>query len=166
MDAKDFNLTQQYLLELFEYKNGDLYNKKSRQKAKAGEIAGSLLKDGYRQVHIANRSYKVHRVIFMMHYGYLPPQVDHINGVKNDNRIENLRPANNSKNQQNRKPQRNNITGHKNIHFCNRSQRYVVSFRVNKKLISYGYFKDIDKAKQVAMQKRIELHGEFANHGF
>jgi hypothetical protein len=166
MDAKDFNLNQQKLLELFEYKNGDLYNKKSRQRAKAGELAGSMLKDGYRQVHLSNKSYKVHRIIFMMQYGYLPPQIDHINGNRSDNHIENLRPATNATNQYNRKPQKNNTTGHKNIHWCNRSQKYVVSFRIDGKLSSYGYFKDINKAKNVAMQKRIELHQEFANHGF
>jgi type II secretory ATPase GspE/PulE/Tfp pilus assembly ATPase PilB-like protein len=166
MDAKDFNLTQQDLLELFEYKNGDLYNKKPRSKVKVGEIAGSILADGYRQVKIGNRSYKVHRVIFMMQYGYLSPQIDHINGNKSDNRIENLRPATNATNQYNRKSQRNNTTGHKNIHFCNRSKRYVVSFRINGKLSSYGYFADIGEAKNVAMQKRIELHKEYANHDF
>jgi hypothetical protein len=166
MDAKDFNLNQQALLELFEYKDGNLYNKKSRQKAKAGELAGSLLKDGYRQVHLGNKSYKVHRIIFLMHYGYLPPQIDHINGNRSDNCIENLRPATNAKNQYNRKPQRNNTTGHKNIHFCNRSKKYVVSFRIDGKLSSYGYFTDINEAKNVATQKRIELHKEYANHGF
>jgi hypothetical protein len=166
MDAKDFNLNQQALLELFEYKNNDLYNKKPRSKVKVGSIAGSILKDGYRQVKIANRSYKVHRIIFMMHYGYLPPQIDHINGNRSDNRIENLRPATNATNQYNKKPQKSNTTGHKNIHWCNRSKKYVVSFRIDGKLSSYGCFTDIDEAKNVAMQKRIELHQEFANHGF
>ena len=166
MDAKDFNLTQQDLLELFEYKNDDLYNKKPRSKIKVGEIAGSMCADGYRQVKVNKRSYKVHRVIFLMQHGYLPPQIDHINGNRSDNRIENLRSATNATNQYNKKPQKTNITGHKNIHWCNRSQKYVVSFRINGKLLGYGYFKDIKEANNVAMQKRIELHKEYANHGF
>ena len=166
MDAKDFNLNQQELLELFEYKDGDLYNKKPRSKVKVGSIAGSLLKDGYRQVKIGNRSYKVHRVIFLMQYGYLPTQIDHINGIKSDNFIGNLRPATNVTNQYNKKPQKSNTTGHKNIHWCNRSQRYIVSFRIKGKLLNFGSYKDFIDAKNIAIKKRIELHGEFANHGF
>ena len=166
MDAKDFNLTQEYVLQLFEYKQNDLYRKKTvGSRAIKGQIAGSILKDGYRQVKIGHKSYKVHRIIFLMKYGYLPEQVDHINGNRSDNCLENLRPATNATNQYNRKPQKSNTTGHKNIHWCNRSQRYVVSFRVNGKLSSYGYFKDIKEAKSVAMQKRVELHKEYANHG-
>ena len=166
MDAKDFNLNQQELLEFFEYKNGDLYYKKPRSRIKVGDIAGNLNKDGYRQVKIGNKSYKVHRIIFLMHYGYLPPQVDHINGNRSDNCIENLRPATNSTNQYNRKPQKSNTTGYKNIHFCNRSQKYVVSFRIDGKLLNFGSYKELNDAKNIAMQKRIELHKEFANHGF
>jgi hypothetical protein len=167
MDAKDFNLTQEYVSQLFEYKQNDLYRKKTvGSRAIKGQIAGSILKDGYRQVKIGLKSYKVHRIIFLMQYGYLPEQVDHINGNRSDNRLKNLRPATNATNQYNRKPQRNNATGHKNVHFCNRSKKYIVSFRTNGKLKSYGSFSDMNEAKCVAMQTRIELHKEYANHGF
>ena len=58
---------------------------------------------GYKRIYINNKSYRAHRLAWLYEYGYLPFEIDHINGIKTDNRLENLRDVTKSINQQNRK---------------------------------------------------------------
>lgn len=94
--------------DLFEYKNGELYWKVSRGRQKAGSLAGATITDGYKQVSINKKRYLVHRIIFQMFYGYMPEfplEIDHINRIRHDNRIENLRVLTHKENMQHRKAQ-------------------------------------------------------------
>jgi hypothetical protein len=86
MKAKKISLTQYVLKDLFDYKEGNLFRKN-------GAVAGGLHKSGYRQIKINDIQYPAHRLIWIYHYGSINEdlQIDHINGVKNDNRLENLR---------------------------------------------------------------------------
>jgi hypothetical protein len=59
----------------------------------AGTEAGSVNSRGYVRVRIGMSSYLVHRVVWMMANGSLPDVLDHINGIRTDNRLENLRPS-------------------------------------------------------------------------
>lgn len=61
-------------------------------RVKAGSIAGGLRKDGYLEVGLKERVFLVHHIIWALHTGYWPKKLmDHINGIRSDNRIENLR---------------------------------------------------------------------------
>lgn len=79
---------------------------------KAGDVAGTE-SNGYRQIGLKGVRYYAHRLAFLLMTGAWPSQqVDHRNGVKSDNRWENLRDVSNTANQQNlRKPGQNNTTG-------------------------------------------------------
>ena len=79
--------------ELFEYKDGNLYNKVHRgYQAPIGAKVGHKDSNGYLNVKAKGNRLLVHRVIWEMHNGKIPDgmQVDHINHVRDDNRIENL----------------------------------------------------------------------------
>ena len=79
--------------EMFEYRDGNLYNKVHRgYQAPIGAIVGSINDKGYILTKIKGKGLKVHRIIWEMHNGQIPEgmQVDHINEKRNDNRIENL----------------------------------------------------------------------------
>lgn len=81
------------------YKKGHLIWSDCRVKRLNNSIVGSLNDRGYRVVKFKGKSYKVHRIIWFLHKGKLPKeQLDHINGIKDDNRIENLREATNQEN--------------------------------------------------------------------
>jgi hypothetical protein len=88
--------------ELFDYDstNGVLVSRTKRgRRWPKGAIAGSLDSRGYRQIQIAGRVYKAHRLIWLHVHGEWPSQqIDHINGVRDDNRIGNLRQASNQQN--------------------------------------------------------------------
>jgi len=79
----------------FYYNGGRLYNKVNRgSRAKEGNYAARLDKScGYNRLQFKGKMYLEHRVIFAVCHGYFPTIIDHINGDKFDNRIENLRDA-------------------------------------------------------------------------
>jgi len=151
-------ITQSRTRELFTYDDGKLIRAN-------GAVAGSVNKRGYRVICVDYKLHKAHRLVFLYHYGYLPLQVDHINGDKDDNRIENLRAADNSVNMMNRKSMRNNTSGHKNVFWDKESGKWAVKVRLNRKLHHIGRFKNIEDAIATAYTAREKLHGEYANHG-
>lgn len=55
-----------------------------------GRVAGHYDPDGYILLYIKGKNYKAHRIVWQMHYGFIPRRIHHINGNKHDNRLENL----------------------------------------------------------------------------
>ena len=164
-------LTVDLLNHLFEYdkETGNLIWKikpSSRgHSVKAGDIAGTLKSHGYLCVGINYNSYRAHRLIFLMHKGYLPKTVDHINGDKLDNRIENLRAATIGQNQHNRKTNANNTSGYKGVCWNKAQKKWTARITLERKNIHLGYFANVEEAAEVVRKAREELHGSFANHG-
>jgi hypothetical protein len=164
-------LTVDLLNHLFEYdkETGNLIWKikpSSRgHHVKAGDIAGTLKSHGYLCVGINYNSYRAHRLIFLMHKGYLPKTIDHINGDKLDNRIENLRAATVGQNQHNRKTNANNTSGYKGVSWNKALKKWTARITLERKIIHLGYFANVEEAAEVVRKAREELHGSFANHG-
>jgi HNH endonuclease len=154
-------LTKQYLDELFDYRDGSLYWKKSRSNiVKVGDKVGCMSGNGYLDVRVDGKLLKVHRIIFVMHHGYEPKMLDHINADKTDNRIENLRECVSAENVRNRPLNKNNTTGSKGVVFNKRRGKYMV--RVSEKYL--GYYEDLELADLVATMAREKYHGKFARH--
>lgn len=155
-------LTQEYLHSLFEYRDGVLYSKIDRYRTttKKGDVVGYSCKKGYLRTGLNYKTYKIHRLIFIMFYGYSPKEIDHINGIKTDNRIENLREVSHCENQWNKSISKKNTTGIKNVTYENNKWRVRIS--VNRKMISIGCFEDIELAELVAQEARNKYHGQFA----
>jgi hypothetical protein len=151
--------------EFFEYKDGSLYWKKTiASRAKKGNKAGSLYDTGYLMVGIKGKYYAVHRIIFMMQNGYLPIEVDHIDGNKLNNKIENLRPATVAQNAQNRKLVKTNTSGVKNVSWSKVRNKWVVSILCNNSKNYIGAFDDLELADLVAQEARNKYHGSYARH--
>jgi len=92
------------MMNLFEYKNNKLYWK-PEQKWRGGKEVGCYDKDtGYCRVGFQGKYYYVHRIVWEFHNGKVPKdmQIDHINGKRADNRIENLQLVTPRQNQQRR----------------------------------------------------------------
>lgn len=82
----------------------------------SGCVAGSLDSSGHRQVRVQGRLTMAHRIVWFMHYGRWPKGIlDHKNTFGDDNRIENLRPADPSKNTCNSRVRRDNQVGLKGV---------------------------------------------------
>lgn len=120
---------------------------------------------GYWIVKVNSTSEQLHRLIFLFHKGFLPAVVDHINGNIDDNRIENLREADQQKNSRNSKRRSTNTSGVKGVHWHKRDCKWVAQLRYGGKLHSLGYFSSIDEAAAEVAKARASHHGEFCNHG-
>jgi hypothetical protein len=158
-------ITKAQVSECFEHRDGKLYWKKVAHPNKqylVGQEAGSIHKTGYRHVTWRGKIHKVHRLIFLLEYGYLPPEVDHINGDRQDNRIENLRPATRSENQCNRPALASNTSGYPGVSWHKKSKAWCVRVMKNGKTVVQQYFKDLELAGLVAIEARAKYHGVYA----
>jgi hypothetical protein len=157
-------ITQDYVKQLFEYRDGVLYWKVTFSGVRQGKKAGTL-NNKYYLVQINKKTYRKHRIIFLMHYGFFPDQVDHIDGNTLNNCIENLRAATTFGNNQNRKKSSNNTSGHKGVVWHKGKKKWQVQISVNNKYKCFGSFEDLELADLVAQEARDKYHGAFANHG-
>jgi hypothetical protein len=115
---------------------------------------------GYIRVHIDGINYRAHRLIWKLHYGTEPPDIiDHINGIKDDNRIENLREVTIGENGKNRtKPKIG--SRYEYIGAIKHNGRWVSSITHNKISIFIGSFDTQEEAALAYQLKYIELYGE------
>lgn len=159
-------LTQDEIKSLFDYKNGKLVWKiKPNRNIRIGDAAGSIDSHGYLQTKHNGIVYLNHRLIWLMHYGWLPRLIDHVNGNKTDNRIENLRQATPQQNQHNAKRRVDNKSGVKGVIWHKDSRKWRADIQVNGKRRSLGCFDSIENAKEFIMLAREMLHENFANNG-
>jgi hypothetical protein len=158
-------LTLELAHSMFEYKDGQLFRKVNRRSFKAGSLVGNNEIDDYVRTTLNGKRYAIHRIIFLMHNGYLPKEIDHINGIKTDNRIENLREVNRSENNANRGKFKQNTSGCKNVSWHKLESKWQVQIKMNKKSKHLGYFNDLELADLVATEARDKYFGEYANHG-
>ena len=150
--------------ELFAYDDGKLIRKIFAGSIKAGSIVNYKEPNGYLRVRVDNKRYSVHQVIFCMQHGYIPKMIDHINGIKDDNRIENLRVANPSQNGYNKPLGKMCKSGVKNVNWEPKMKKWQVRLKVNKVAKIMGYFDDLELADLVAYEARNKFHGVYANH--
>lgn len=152
------------LNELFEYKDGFLYRKITTcSTAKAGDKIRSVEQRGYVVVQIDGKSYKVHRLIFLMHHGYLPEKIDHVDCNKQNNRIENLREATHTQNLMNRPKYRSNTSGYKGVSLHKKTQKWQASIRINGKQNYLGLFDSPLDAYHVYCEYGKKHHADFFN---
>jgi len=156
-------ITKDYLNYLFDFKDGELFWKNpNSNRVRVGQKVGSKGVGGYYKTTI-NGAYKLnHRLIFLMHYGYLPKIIDHIDNNPSNNRIENLRPATDSQNQHNANIAKKNKSGVKGVYWHKATNKWKTQFKLNGKKMYFGEYYDIDYAKFVIEAMRHKYHKDFA----
>mgnify|MGYP003662158360 CR=1 FL=1 len=158
-------MTKEDLHELFEYKDGNLYWKTDRFTKKCmGKKAGSKCKNGYEHIQINYKYIYNHRAIFLYHHGYLPKILDHINGIRDDNRIENLREVTSFQNAWNMKTKLGS-SGVKGVTWDKAHKKWLAQLRAKNKKIYIGRFESLEDAEQ-AYKNHLQLHhGEYTRDG-
>ena len=151
----------------YDEKTGWLIWKNCHYKKKNGKRAGNLDKStGYRRIKINKKIYQEHRIIWLWYEGYLPEkgiEIDHINRIKNDNRISNLRLVRRSCNAKNTDIYCNNTTGIIGVPES-RNDKYEPNIRNNKgKLISLGSFNTLLEAVKARYKAEVKYNYENCN---
>lgn len=127
------------------------------------EALSSTNSNGYRTGYILGSWVQAHRIIFLYMTGSIPEEVDHENGITNDNRWENLKKSNRFSNMKNVSSLKNNTSGRKGV-FKIKDNRWRSIISIRKKRIHLGYFKTFEEA--VASRKEAEIKYNFTNrHG-
>lgn len=160
-------LTQDYLKSLVRYEDGRLWWIKPKINRRLDKPAGGFQKSqGYNRLKIDGVLYYEHRLVWLFHYGRWPEgEIDHINGKRADNRIENLREATRVQQNRNMKLFCQNTSGHTGVSWSKHAKKWYARIRVSVgRDKNLGYFSDINDA--IAARKAAEQkYGYHPNHG-
>ena len=154
--------SQNRLKKLFGYdpRTGRLsYKVHITNRCHPGAYAGSVYQNGYVMVRFGTKAMRAHRIIWTLLHGPIPTgmQIDHINGVRTDNRLTNLRLVTPSMNSRNMRLYSSNKSGHPGV-------SYIPATGTWKAEITLGLFKTREEA--IAVRKAAEgLYGFHPNHG-
>lgn len=133
-----------------------------------GKVVGFIdPKSGYVKLAFERRLYRAHRIIYFMVASVDPLEweVDHRNGIRHDNRWENLRLADRPSNLQNTNRSKTNTSGVKGVSWHKHTEKWRVTFGAGKRQIYLGVFDSKEAAESVARNYREVAHGGFHNHG-
>jgi len=171
-------ITQKYLKSRLDYRDGRFYWKPMSELMRdakrwnsrySGKRAGYLHSGGYRHIKLTingkKQSYKEHRLAWLWVLGHWPAnEIDHGNGVKDDNRIENLRDVDRIENMKNARIYSSNTSGVTGVLRHKDSKKWHSQIRVDKKNIYLGSFHD--KFNAICARKSAEVRYNFhPNHG-
>jgi hypothetical protein len=152
-------LTQERLKELLDYnpETGVFVWRVSKGPCKAGSVAGTVNNNGYVHIKIERKLHQAHRLAWLYTYGCWPDKdIVHINRMKTDNRIENLRDT--DKNDWNRDKHSNNTSGYPGVSWDKRSKKWRAKITVSGKQMHLGLFNTPEAANAAYMAAKEKLH--------
>ena len=148
-------------LLIYDPETGVFKHNLARQGVTVGAKAGYVNSDGYVYIVLDKKKYVAHRLIWLYLYGHWPTnQLDHINRIRHDNRLINLREVTIKENRQNLNLTSKNKSGVRGVSFDKPTNLWRANIQVNGKTINLGRYDTIEKAaKAYAMgAKKYHTH--------
>jgi hypothetical protein len=132
-----------------------------------GQVLGTKHGRGYKFFRLNKQFYFCHKVVWFLAYGKWPEgEVDHINGVKDDNRPENLRDVTHRQNMQNKKSQTNSTSIYKGVHWHRASKKWRSVIWDGHRKIHVGLFEGEKEAALAYDGVAREVFGSYARLNF
>jgi len=136
--------------------------KSTSNKIRPGVVAGSQRKDGYIEIRLNGELMLAHRMVWLYLNGEMPSlKTDHINGIRNDNRLCNLRLATDTENATNVKTHCDNRSGLKGVSYDKRFGKYIARIFHKGKAHWLGHFDSPQDAHAAYVKASAELHRDF-----
>jgi hypothetical protein len=166
-------LTQERLRELLDYDpaTGEFrwrprqvthFRIKTWNARNAGKRAGRLTAHGYRHIVIEAVPFYAHQLAWLWVHGVWPGgHLDHRNGNRDDNWIDNLRAATSGQNNWNRRVQSRTRSGLKGAHWSKREKKWQSTISCNGKMKFLGYFPTAEAASEAYHREAEKLHGAY-----
>ena len=156
-------ITQELLKENLSYNQESgffIRIKKTANSVNIGDIAGTLHSDGYIYISVIGKKIPAHRLAWLYVYGSFPNnEIDHINGIKNDNSLINLREATRLENMQNqRKAHKDNPTGLLGVSFNKKLMKFTAQIHINGKQKKLGVFDTKESAYLSYLEAKNNIH--------
>lgn len=158
-------MTQEELVARLQYdaETGIFCRKNHVKHGLNGKAAGTWHPRGYRVVNVMGRRYLAHRLAWFYVHGEWPEQVDHINGVRDDNRLTNLRPATQSQNNANSARRKDNSSGVKGVCYSAPMKKWQARIKPHgMKRVVLGYFDTLEDAANAYAKAASEHFGIYA----
>jgi len=154
------------LRELFDYDHlSGVFTRKIRMGHCAkGTHATGTIERGYQRICVDGKQRYAHRLAWIYAHGYEPEQIDHINHIRDDNRLANLRSVSHLENHRNHKLKSNNSSGITGVWWNKKNGNWCAEIKVNRKKINLGSF---DKKSDAAEARKLaeDRYGFHENHG-
>lgn len=127
---------------------------------KVGDVAGCANKKGYICISVDGKQYLAHRLAWLITYGDWPNgSIDHINRVKTDNRLANLRIVTPSENNQNKaEGMANNTSGLLRVSWMSRARKWRAQIQVDGRVTYLGLYADRNAAHEAYVTAKRKLH--------
>ena len=126
-----------------------------------GALVGHLGSGGYRQLNYKGKAYPVHHLVWALAHGKFPDRLDHIDGNRMNNRLENLRECSAAQNSHNTKLSKANKSGYKGV-YSQAGGRWYARIRAHGKSHYLGLFDSAEDAAKAYDAAARDLHGDFA----
>ncbi len=130
----------------------------------AGTVAGSMDEFGYIRVRIVGKRYRAHRLIWLLTHGVEPQCIDHIDGNRANNRLNNLRDVDAIDNNRNSSIGQLNTSGHLGVTWFRQTSKWRAQIKVGKRTLHLGFFERFEDAVEARKNAEAE-HGFHENHG-
>jgi hypothetical protein len=156
------NLSRERLAQLFSYdpETGHFIRLPGGSyRPKGGDVAGCIKSD-YVVIRVDGVLYRAHRLAFLYMTGAWPEnEVDHLNGIKSDNRWKNLRDVTLAENRQNQiRARKNSKTGLLGAHFDTNRNQFKAEICISGKNRNLGYFDTAADAHAAYLKAKRENH--------
>ena len=144
------------------------WRKRTSSRQRKNLVAGNTCPNGrgYTMIHVKDKLHSAHRIAMLLSYGFCGEglEVDHINHIRDDNRLSNLRFVTRSDNKRNQTRNSNNTTGVVGVSYNKARRKYTAQIRAEGAQIYLGIFTTLEEAAEV--RKAADIRYKYnANHG-
>ena len=154
-------LTQERLKELLNYdsETGIFIWLERRGSTPKGSRAGAANTNGHIKIVVMGVAYLAHRLVWLYHSGMWPAnEIDHVNGVRDDNRRCNLRECTHAENMQNRRTPSNNKSGHIGVSWSSAAGKWAARIQSSGKTYNIGVFSSVEDAASAYREAKAIMH--------